>query len=239
MTKDLEIYEKLETATGFKSEEIAVISNTVAKGTTPTELAYFLNVAKSAGLNPFMKQIWAYKDNKGNLIIMAGRDGFLNIAQRDSRWNGMVSSEVYKEDHFEVNVINGIIEHKPNFKERSELIGAYCYIKPKGVELGTFEYANLKDYDKGQFIWNSHKNEMIKKVAEVHALKKAFGIGGLYCEEEMIIDPQSQVTDEDILTMIAEAESVEALESIKNVHRRIVKNMPIFQAWQNRKTELS
>jgi phage recombination protein Bet len=238
MTKELELYQKLEMATGFKSEEIAIISNTIAKGTTPTELAYFLNVAKSSGLNPFMKQIWCYKDHKCNIIIMAGRDGFLSIAQKDSRWNGMVSSEVYKEDLFNVDVINGIIEHKPNFTERETLIGAYCYIKPKGVDLGTFEYVNLKDYDKGQFIWNSHKNEMIKKVAEVHALKKAFGISGLYCEEEMINEPDAQITDEDIIQMISEAETVEALETIKKIHKNVRLKIDIFNLWNKRKSEL-
>jgi phage recombination protein Bet len=178
--------EKISNITGFAQTEIAIIQNTVAKGTTLTELAYFLKVAKSSGLNPFTKQIWCYKDNKGNVIIMAGRDGFLSIAQKSDRWNGMISSEVYQNDHFEVDVIKGEISHKPNYKERGALLGAYCLVKPKGVELATYEWAAIKDYDKGQFIWNSHKNEMIKKVAEIHALKKSFGIGGLYSEFEII-----------------------------------------------------
>ena len=216
---ELEIYGKIAKATGFQYDEVAVIANSVAKGTTPTELAYFFNVAKTSGLNPFLKQIWSYKDHKGNLIIMAGRDGFLNIAQRNPRWNGMTSSEVYSNDHFEVDVINGIIEHKPNFKERGNLIGAYCYIRPKEIENGTFEYVNLKDYDKNQFIWNTHKNEMIKKVAEVHALKKAFGISGLYSEEEMMPDrpviiEKSQPTDEEILQAIEDAKDGDDIKLI-------------------------
>lgn len=216
----IEIYQKLSDATGYTSENIAVIANSVAKGTTPTELAYFLNVAKSSGLNPFMKQIWCYKDNKGNLIIMAGRDGFLSIAQKDQRWNGFISSEVYENDHFEVDVIKGEISHKPNYKERGSLIGAYCLIKPKGVEMATYEWASLKDYDKGQFIWNSHKNEMIKKVAEVHALKKAFGIGGLYSEEEYIQIPETS----DKLTKFEMLDAVEECQTLEDIARFLAKN---------------
>lgn len=218
----IEIYQKLSDATGYTSENIAVIANSVAKNTTPTELAYFLNVAKSSGLNPFMKQIWCYKDNKGNLIIMAGRDGFLSIAQRDQRWNGLISSEVYENDHFEVDVIKGEISHKPNYKERGQLIGAYCLIKPKGVEMATYEWASLKDYDKGQFIWNSHKNEMIKKVAEVHALKKAFGIGGLYAEEEYIptVETSQKLGKFEMLDAVHECETLEDIARFlaKNTH---------------------
>lgn len=187
-------HEKMTKVSNFSSEEIAVIQNTVAKGTTATELAYFLQVAKSTGLNPFIKQIWCYKDNKGNVIILAGRDGFLAIAQKNPKWNGMVSSEVGSNDTFNVDVINGVIEHKPNYNDRGTLIGAYCLIKPKGVDVATYEWADIKTYDKNQFIWNSHKTEMIKKVAEVHALKKAFGISGIYCEDEMIIEAQVEST---------------------------------------------
>lgn len=181
-------YEKLELMTGsvYTKEQIAVIANTVAKGCSATELGHFLSVAKHTNLNPFMKEIWCYKDKVGNLIIMAGRDGFLHIAQRSPRWTGMISSEVYENDFFEVDVIKGEVQHRPNYKDRGNILGAYCIIRPKGIEHATYEWAAIKDYDKGQFIWNSHKNEMIKKVAEVHALKKAFGIGSLYCAEEII-----------------------------------------------------
>lgn len=189
MTDQIEttaIHNKLTVMSNFSPEDIAVIQKTVAKNTTPTELAYFLNIAKTTGLNPFTKQIWCYKDNKNNVIIIAARDGFLSIAQKDPKWNGMLSSEVCKNDEFDVDILKGEIKHKPNFKDRGEIIGAYCYIKPKGVDIATFEYADIKVYHKGQYIWNSHTAEMIKKVAEVHALKKAFGISGLYCEDEII-----------------------------------------------------
>jgi len=173
---------KISAFTNFKAEEIAIIKQTVAKGTTDTELAYFLSICSSVKLNPMMKEIWCYKDGRGNLLTFAGRDGFLKRAQESKLWNGMTSAEVYAEDFFEMDLTNAKITHKPNFKDRKTILGAYAIVKPKGCELPTVEWADFKVYDKGQFVWKQFPAEMIKKVAEIHALKKAFGIGILQSE---------------------------------------------------------
>lgn len=174
--------ERISAMSGFNPDQVALIKSTVAKGTNDNELAYFLSVCKTVELNPMLKQIWCYKDNKGNLLIFAGRDGFLTIAQRDTRWNGITSGYVCKNDAFEMDIPNGKVIHKPNFKDRGAIIGGYGIVKPKGCELVTTEWADIVTYDKGQFVWNSHKSDMIMKVAEIHALKKAFGISGLNSE---------------------------------------------------------
>lgn len=168
--------DKIALLTGFKAEEIAIIKNTVAKGVSNTELAYFLNVAKSVNLSPFNKEIWCYKDNKGNLLVFAGRDGFLKRAQESPLWNGMTSFEVCANDVFDMDVSSGLVNHRPDFKDRGAIIGAYAIVRPKGCDLTTIEWAAIAVYDKKQFTWSTNKADMIKKVAEIHALKKAFGI---------------------------------------------------------------
>lgn len=178
----------------FTDQEIAVLQNTVAKGTTKTELAYFLMTAQSVGLNPFIKEIWAYKDNKGNLITIAGRDGFLKKAQQDKRWNGLVSAEVRQNDAFEADVPNGYISHKPNMmKERGPIVFAYAMSKPKGAEIATIEFAYLSVYKKGNNIWNKYPAAMIKKVAETNCLKKAYGISGLQSAYDFSYEEGSNV----------------------------------------------
>src|SRR4051794_11055330 len=65
-------------------EQKQVLKSTVAKETTDTELAYFLNVAFSQELDPFRKEVWCIKRAKkrqdgtydyanASLIIMTGR----------------------------------------------------------------------------------------------------------------------------------------------------------------------
>lgn len=174
--------DKISALTGYKSEEVAIIKNTIAKNTTDTELAYFLSVCRSVNLNPFLKEIWCYKDAKGNLIVFAGRDGFLTIAQKDSRWNGMLSAYVCENDTFKLNIPQGTVEHEFGQGERGKITGAYAIIKPKGCDMPTVSWAAIKDYDKGYNTWNSNKGAMIVKVAETMSLKKAFGISGLQSE---------------------------------------------------------
>jgi len=168
----------------FTSEEVAIIKNTVCKDATDLELSFFLNVSKAYGLNPFLKEIWSYKDLKNNLIVFAGRDGFLAKAQRDPRWNGIASDIVREGERFELNVAQGQISHSKDVASRNKILGAYAICRPKGVEIPTIEWADFETYNKNHNVWKSDPEAMIKKVAEVHALKKAYGISGLQAEED-------------------------------------------------------
>ncbi len=171
----------------WNPEEIAIIKSTVAKNTSDKELMYFLSLSKSLNLNPFNKEIWCYKSGS-SLMTFAGRDGFLKIAQSNRLWNGITSSEVRENDAFSVDIPKGEISHKPDFKNKGKILGAYCYIKPKGCETATIEWADFDTYNKGQNVWKSHPADMIKKVAEIKALKKAFGIAGLYDENDFSVE---------------------------------------------------
>lgn len=183
---------------GYTPSEVAVIQNSVAKGTSKIELALFLNICKSVGLNPFNKEIWCYKDNKGNLLTFAGRDGFLAKAQKNPIFNGIRSAEIRENDEWEIDVPNGIIKHKitKKLKERGEIIMGYAIVFRKDGE-PTIETADFETYYKGKrrdgslihtSPWNTHSAEMIKKVPEAHALKKAFGISGVQSEYEFNIE---------------------------------------------------
>jgi recombinational DNA repair protein RecT len=218
--------DKIALLTGFKAEEIAIIKNTVAKGVSITELAYFLNVAKSVNLSPFNKEIWCYKDNKGNLLVFAGRDGFLKRAQESSLWNGMTSFEVCANDFFEMDVASGTVNHKPAFKDRGAIIGAYAIVRPKGCDLTTIEWADISVYDKKQFTWNTNKADMIKKVAEIHALKKAFGITILQSDmdwevKDNVVIPVTVDIRSDI--EIAEQKILEALDQYQGADKEDIK----------------
>ena len=166
----------------FTSEEIAIIKNTVAKGASDLELAYFLNVAASYNLSPFKKEIWCVKGFGNQVLIFAGRDGHLVAAQRDKRWNGIASSEVRENDQFSMDIPSGKVNHTFGFKDRGAVVGAYAICKPKGCEIPTIEWVEMKPYDKGANTWKSDPAAMIKKVAETHCLKKAYGLSGLTSE---------------------------------------------------------
>lgn len=172
----------------YTPEEVGIIKATVAKGFTDIELAYFLNVAKVYQLNPFTKQIWGYKDNKNNIIVFAGRDGFLAKAQRDPRWSGIASDVIREGEKYEINIAEGKISHSKEVTSKAKIIGAYAICKPKGCEISTIEWADFDTYNKGYNVWKADPVAMIKKVAESHCLAKAYGISGLAVEEDFNTD---------------------------------------------------
>lgn len=173
--------DKISALTKYTSEEVAILKQTVAKGTTDTELAYFLSLSRSVELNPFVKEIWCYKDNKNNLIVFAGRDGFLAHAQKQKSYAGIRSCEVRENDTFKMDVFNNKITHEFGLDSRGKIIGAYAVAFRKDGE-PTIEWADFETYDKKYNTWKTHPAEMIKKVAETHALKKAFGLSGVQSE---------------------------------------------------------
>lgn len=189
MKEQISIYKKISKLSDgkFSPDLIETIKKGIAKNTDDIELSMFITTCKDVGLNPLIKEIWCYKDHQGNLIMFAGRDGFLKKAQESSRWNGIASSEIRENDFFEADIPNGIIEHKFGFKDRGKIIGAYAICKPKGCDIATIEVADFSTYDKGNYVWKSHPADMIKKVAEIKVLKKAYGISGLQSEFEFNI----------------------------------------------------
>lgn len=163
---------------------------------TISELRFFLESAKQSGLSPYNNELWAYKDNKGNLLIFAGKNGFLKMAHdKDPNFKSVNSHAVYSKDEFRIEYKDGKQEvyHIINpSNDRGTLLGAYAIYENR-IGGKAIEYASLKDYDKdpkntGYTPWKTHKEEMIKKVALVHVCKLMVSIGGIYDEAEFRID---------------------------------------------------
>jgi recombinational DNA repair protein RecT len=136
------------------------------------------------------KEIWCYKDNRGNLIIFAGRDGMLKKAQQNIDFNGLRSCEIREGDEgWKVDVPNGAVVHTINkpLKERGRIIGAYAFAYRKDGE-ATLEWVEFDTYAKDNNIWKSVPADMIKKTAESKALKKAFGLSGVQLEDDWKIE---------------------------------------------------
>jgi hypothetical protein len=129
------------------------------------------------------------------MIIFAGRDGFLKKAQEHPKFAGIRSCEVRANDDFGIDVANNKIVHKiktPDIKERGNILGAYAIAFRKDDEEPTIEIVSWDTYNKsgnGKYktAWDTHPAEMIKKVAESHALKKAFGMSSIQSEEDFNI----------------------------------------------------
>lgn len=214
--------DKIANFTGYTSEQVAIAKSTIAKGTSDSELAYFLNVAKTNGLNPFNKEVWCYKDNKNNLLVFTGRDGFLSKAQQNPAYNGIRSSEVYENDDFSLDIANAKISHLKKFKNKGAIIGAYAIVFRKNGE-PTIEWADFSDYNKGYNTWKSNPAEMIKKVAESHALKKAFGISGIQSEYDFEVVENKAIPIKDY------NENAQQKSDVDEIKRKLLEALEIYQ----------
>ncbi len=212
--------EKISSMVGgvYSPEQLAIIKNQVLKGSTDTELAHFAMVCKTTGLNPFRKEIWGYKDNKGNLIIFAGRDGFLVSAQRDPLFGGLRSCSIRENDQYEIDVAMGIVKHKLtelSLKKRGPIVGAFCIAFRKNCE-PTVEVVSFESYYRDiTGPWKTHPDAMIQKVAETNALKKAFGISGVSSEYDFTVNNNIAAPIDTTVSVLATLE--QALAEIKSI----------------------
>jgi phage recombination protein Bet len=143
-------------------EFIDTIKQTVCRGATDAQLKMFVEVCKSTGLNPFLKEIW-YVAEKG--LIMAARDGYLRVANENPQFDG--------------------IETRVERDENAKPIKAVCTVWRKDRNHPTVCEAYYSEYKKSSPVWQQYPSAMIGKVAEVLALKRSFAINGVVTEEEI------------------------------------------------------
>jgi len=147
----------------YSQQQIQLIRDMCARDCTDNEFLLLMQLAKTYQLDPFAKQIWAVKYGNNPAAIFCGRDGFLAIAHRSGKFDGMESG---------------------TRKDGDDLIG-WCRVYRKDMSRPFEVEVSLSEYSTGKNLWQTKPKTMIVKVAESHALRRAFGISGLYSPEEI------------------------------------------------------
>ena len=154
----------------YNQQQIQLIRDMCAKDCTENEFLLLMQLSRTYRLDPFAKQIWAVKYPNAPAAIFCGRDGFIAIAHQNGNFDGMESGT--KTD------------------ENGEIIG-WCRVYRKDmshpfvVEVPFSEYVQRNKQGEVTKFWREKPKTMITKVAESHALRRAFGISGLYSPEEI------------------------------------------------------
>ena len=152
----------------FTKDQMNLIKATVAKGATDDELKLFLYRCKNMGLDPLKSgQIHFVKYGSGPGSIITGIEGFRTKAESTGKHTGTKRGVIRSAD--------------------GKCIGAWCEVYRSDWQHCAREEVSLVEYNSGKAQWAKMPETMIKKVAEVAALRMAFPdvLGGMYSDDEM------------------------------------------------------
>lgn len=149
-----------------KEERLELLNRTMFKGFTPIEISLAVQKIKAIGADIMAGEAWAYKDHKGNLITIASHSFLLKKAEENPEFDGLQSGVVCKKDLFRMDTVTGDASHViESFADRGEILGGWAIAwRRNGKPICII--ANRADYDKNQYIWNSHKYAMMTKTPE-------------------------------------------------------------------------
>jgi phage recombination protein Bet len=167
----------------FDKRQIAIMQRTVANGTSPEEFAFFLEVCKYRGLNPFNREIYAIV-RQGRMTIQIGIDGLRKLAERSGKYKGQKGpyfcgpDGVWKEEWLlstpPTAAKIGVI--RADFEEPIWAVARYD------------AYAQLDRDGKPTAMWAKYHDVLLAKCCESLAIRRAFPAecGGMYSHEEMM-----------------------------------------------------
>lgn len=147
----------------YDREKLQLIRDMFAKGANDNEFGVMIELARKYQLDPFARQIWLVKYGDNPAQIFCGRDGYLAIAHRSGQFDGMESG---------------------TRKDGGDLIG-WCKVYRRDMSHPFEVEVYASEYSTGKNLWRDKPRTMIQKVAEAHALRRAFSISGLYSPEEI------------------------------------------------------
>lgn len=153
--------------------------------TTPRSKVESILFAAQLGLEPGYGNKIHFVAFKDTCVPIIGYNGYLELAERSGKVNGVVARIVYANDDFEIDYAqNPCFSHKPSLDaDRGNIMGAYAVIyKKDGYD--KFEWMPIEDINKikatsrsrnkeGNIIgpWKDHFEEMCKKTVIRRAFK--------------------------------------------------------------------
>jgi len=162
-----------ELASWDNKEKLDLMRKTIASGVTNDEFELFIAMARSSGLDPFQRQIYAVSRG-GKMTVQTGIDGYRLIADRTGKHMGTEGPFFEMGDKYPISakvIVKKLVHgHIVSFE-------ATCYWD---------EYAPSYN-GKISGMWDKMGRTMLGKVAEALALRRGFPaqMSGIYTSEEM------------------------------------------------------
>ncbi len=170
----------------------AMVKNYLVSGdsarVTDQELTMFMMMCKANKLNPWIREAYCikYGDNPATMVV--GKEAFIKRAEASPEYDGMTSGIiVYDQEAGSLEYRQGILR-----VGNEQIIGGWAEVFRKDrqhstrIEVSMEEYAGRKKDGSLNGQWSAKPGTMIRKVAQVQALREAFptAVGGMYTAEE-------------------------------------------------------
>ena len=160
----------------FKPEDLDLLRRTIASDATQDEFDSFIATCKRTGLDPFSRQIYFMKHGNRSTIVTS-IDGFRLLAQRSGLYGGQSAPQWCSADG----------QWRDVWLENQTPAAARVSVYRQDWQQPCTAVVTWKEFGANSSTWRSMPSHMLAKVAESHALRKAFSadLSGLYTADEM------------------------------------------------------
>lgn len=179
----------------------------VPDGTPKSQIQIFAQVCQEKGISPFSKEVYLLC-YAGKYSIITGIEGFRKIAARTNQFCGCDDAK------FDLKA-DGTFKTIADFKnsEMPNTCTITVYRLMGGVRCPFTHTAKFSEFSSGKQKWLTMPFQMISKVAEAFALRKAFGdaTSGISIEEEAVA-----ISDAQSNTLIIKPKTEEEMQAEQN-----------------------
>lgn len=143
---------------------LSTLKNTVFKNATDDELLALVVVANEYGLNPLLKEIYAFPAKGGGIVPVVSIDGWVNRMNSNPQFDGIEFEDKFDDNGKPVSVT------------------AIIYRKDRGRPVKVTEY--YAECRRNTEPWNTMPARMLRHKALCQCVRVAFGFGGVFDEDE-------------------------------------------------------
>jgi phage recombination protein Bet len=146
----------------------STLKNTVFKGASDDELLALVVVANTYGLNPLLKELYAFPAKGGGIVPVVSIDGWVSMANNHPQMDGM--------------------EFEHHNDEAGKLVAVTCriYRKDRSRPVEVTEY--LSECKRQTEPWKM-EHRMLRHKALIQCARYAFGFSGITDEDEAADTP--------------------------------------------------
>lgn len=182
---------------------------TIKLNISDVQIAAFLELAESRGLDPLARQIHASVDKNSRIIPIVGVDGLRIIAERSGKYAGQRGPFYYEQGDGGKpgRWVDVWTKATPPFAARYEILH-------KDFEHPIVATALWSEYGQNTDIWKKFRTQMLAKCAESLGFRRAFPelMSGFYVEEEF---PSKTAIEKKARGKKEEVEAVDVIGNFK------------------------